>query len=217
MATKHLKKTFSILGLIGPLYFFVLITVLGPLWNGYDLVGEMISILGSDESPYRYLMNILGFMAFGFILGFFAESLDDQVPKSTLAYWGKRLLRVGSVLIIIMGLFPADRYSTALTTTGDIHRLASLCALLVIPASVICYAFLFWRDPKWGKFWTWFSGILVTFSFFCGLVLVFAYAQAYGGLIERLGVLSLLFWVFMVSLNLLLSYTLEEIFPPSKT
>jgi len=212
----NFKKLFAILGILGPVYFFVLITVLGPIWNGYDFIGEFISILGSDESPYRYLMNILGFVAFGLIIGFFAESLDDQLTPNILTHWAKRLLRAGSMLVVIMGLFPADRYNHALTLTGDIHRMASLAALLVIPASVICYAYIFWFDTKWGGFWSVFSGASVSISLACGGLLIFTRGEVYAGFVERVGVIALLLWVFIVSLNLLLSYKLDEIFPPKK-
>jgi hypothetical protein len=51
----------ALLGLLGPLGYPALVTVLGLLWDGYDPVRDTQSQLGAVDAPHRVVMNVAGF------------------------------------------------------------------------------------------------------------------------------------------------------------
>jgi hypothetical protein len=55
------RRALALIGVVGPLYYVVLVTVLGMLWNGYDPIRDTQSELGAVDAPYRLVMNLVGF------------------------------------------------------------------------------------------------------------------------------------------------------------
>jgi hypothetical membrane protein len=52
-------------GVIGPVLFFTLLTILGLMWNGYNPMTTGMSEIGAVDSPFKDIMNYLGFSLFG--------------------------------------------------------------------------------------------------------------------------------------------------------
>ena len=207
------KKIFAMMGIWGPLVFFMLITALGPFWRGYSPLSEYISVLGSTGSPYRSVVNIFGFVLFGLIVGFVAASLAGQLAKSALTKASTRLLRAGSVFVMLMGVFPVDRYHSTVTLAGNLHRFITYAAFILLPASMVCLGLVFKKDAKWGGVWTAISLLLAAGAVLAQVLILLDRHSPYVGLIQRLGVGAALFWVVLVSINLFLKYQMDEIFP----
>lgn len=55
-------------GIIGPIFFFTLLTILGLIWNGYNPISTGMSEIGAIDSPFKNLMNYLGFSLLGISL-----------------------------------------------------------------------------------------------------------------------------------------------------
>lgn len=51
------KKLFILIGIIGPIFYFVLLTILGLLSKGYDPISTGMSEIGAVDSPFKNLMN----------------------------------------------------------------------------------------------------------------------------------------------------------------
>jgi hypothetical protein len=68
------RRALALIGVVDPVGYLVLVTVLGMLWDGYDPIRDTQSELGAVDSPYRLVMNLAGFMGLGVsILAFAAE------------------------------------------------------------------------------------------------------------------------------------------------
>ncbi|OGE91614.1 MAG: hypothetical protein A3F44_02815 [Candidatus Doudnabacteria bacterium RIFCSPHIGHO2_12_FULL_47_25] len=76
---------------------------------------------------------------------------------------------------------------------------------------LVCHGFSFSRDAKWGHGWTAISFFMSAASVLTGGLLWLKANTFYGGLVERIGVGAILFWVFLVSVNLFLEYAIEDI------
>ena len=59
------KKALILSGIIGPVLFFTLLTILGLMWSGYNPVTTGMSEIGAVDSPFKDIMNYLGFSLFG--------------------------------------------------------------------------------------------------------------------------------------------------------
>jgi hypothetical protein len=59
------RRALALIGVVGPVGYLVLVTVLGMLWDGYDPIRDTQSELGAVDSPYRLVMNLAGFMGLG--------------------------------------------------------------------------------------------------------------------------------------------------------
>jgi len=62
-----LDKKFVLAGLLGPIVFAIIILITGSMYPNYNHTEQVISKLGAIDSPVKDLMNIFGFMLFGFL------------------------------------------------------------------------------------------------------------------------------------------------------
>jgi Protein of unknown function (DUF998) len=72
---------------VGPVFYLVLVTVLGMLWDGYDPIRDTQSELGAVDSPYRQVRNLAGFMGLGVSILAFAAAYYLLLASS----WAKVL------------------------------------------------------------------------------------------------------------------------------
>jgi len=205
------KKLFSFAGVIAPLYFFILVTVLGPLWKGYNFIKEYVSALGADGSPYIFEISIFGFCLLGLVLIGFALSLHALLKKSRLCTVATILLVIGSTALFSLGIFRDDRYGTV-TFHAKIHRIDALAVFISIPLSVILYGLVFKNEGPAEKVLQFSSLVLGAVALLATVSIIINPSSYYAGTIERLGIYSILIWVFLVSVRLLLENKMIEIF-----
>jgi len=61
----RMLRILAICGIIGPITYAIVLTVLGVLWPGYNPVRQYMSELGAVDAPHAFLMNVLGFHVLG--------------------------------------------------------------------------------------------------------------------------------------------------------
>lgn len=204
------RKIVSDLTIIFPIYFLLFVALLEMFFPGYKTPTEYISVLGAASSPVKILMNIFGFLFFGITLLVFASDLQQKLKNIRPARTGLWLIRASALLIILLGIFPADRLNTLPTSAGFAHKIISLSLFFLLPIGIALCAQAFKDDGDWGKFWTWLSWIAAGASVFATALLILNNNSDTVGLIERLGVGVVLLWLFLVSFNIFLLRKTKE-------
>lgn len=204
------RKIASDITVVFPIYFLLFVALLEMFFPGYKSTAEYISVLGAVSSPVKILMNIFGFLFFGIILLIFAADLEAKLKNIQLSKIGLRLIRFSALLVILLGIFPADRLGTIPTSAGATHRIISLTLFFTLPVGIILSARSFHDDENWGRFWNWVSWTAAVAAFIATVLLIFNQKSESLGLIERLGTGAVLLWLFLVSFNLFLIRKTKE-------
>ena len=103
------KKLIFLIGIIGPIFYFVLLTILGLLWEGYDPISTGMSEIGALDSPFRHIMNYLGFSLLGITIVLFSFGLRSYFGKGLLMriahilFYGARAFHgIATFLIVLL-------------------------------------------------------------------------------------------------------------------
>lgn len=202
------SRRLALVGIVGPVVWWLLILLNGALTPGYSHLGDFISTLGAIDAPYASIQQ-LNFAVFGGSI--LALSLG-------IHYWfdAGRRVRVGTVLlgtfgvgVVLAGVFPEDPAAPE-STVNFLHNLVSTVAFVSGIVGVSLATRRIRNDDRWPSYpyellWT-VSVLLVTFVVFMYSVFT---ESAVVGFTQRafIGVLSL--WVVMQS------YRLYRILGPS--
>lgn len=197
---KYANKIYFLVGIVGPVFYFLLLTVLGLLWSGYDPILQSMSEIGSVVSPYQNLMNYLGFSLLGIVIVIFGLGVFAEFGRGILQSLAFCLILIAGIFMFAVGFFPCDAGCIDVTQTGKMHSFTSTVPSIVLPLAAMMLATVFARH--WGKRWGYISFWLGVFSMAVGPVMFLSTSAAYLGLIQRIGIGLSLIWIFMVSLKI---------------
>lgn len=200
---KHINqkfnKIFLIAGIAGPFFYFIIITILGYLWNGYNPVQQSMSEIGSVVSPYKDLMNYLGFSLLGIFMILFSIGLLREFGKGTLQYLAFFLLLIAGIFMFMVGFFPCDAGCVDITQTGKLHSFTSTVPAIALPLAAMLMSTAFAR--RWGKKWGYISFCLGVFSMSSGPIMFILSIDSYLGIVQRVGMGLSLSWIFLFSIK----------------
>jgi hypothetical membrane protein len=182
------------------------IALVGISWLGLTTLVLHFEPTGYD--PIRQVVSdyVVGSFAFWMELGFFAGGvgLVALALGISVANPGRRVFKVGSSLLLIAGLclfvvgaFPTDIEGATITLHGTIHGILSQFVFILGPIGVLLISYGYGRRSF---FWP----ILTTFIV-AGIFVAADMALSLNatGLAERIFILVLLAWEFVISLRLL--------------
>ena len=69
---KKILKLFIIAGIIGPILYFLLLTILGLMWQDYNPITTGMSEIGAVDSPFKNIINYFGFSLLGIFIILFS-------------------------------------------------------------------------------------------------------------------------------------------------
>ena len=75
---KKIYRFLSLFGIIGPIFFLIVITAIGFLHPNYNHITQYISELGAANAPYSLIMNTIGFPLLGLFIIAFSVKYDYQ-------------------------------------------------------------------------------------------------------------------------------------------
>ena len=177
---------------------------------GISYLGFTTLVLHFEPTRYDPIWQVVsdyavGCFAFEMELGFFAGGvgLVALALAISVANPGRRVFKVGSSLLFIAGLclfvvgaFPTDIEGAAITLHGTIHGILSQFVFILGPIGILLISYGYGRRSFWP--------ILITFIaagiFFAADMALSLNAT---GLAERIFILVLLSWEFVISLRLL--------------
>lgn len=194
------KKLIFLIGIIGPIFYFVLLTILGLLWEGYDPISTGMSEIGALDSPFRHIMNYLGFSLLGITIVLFSFGLRSYFGKGLLMRIAHILLLLGGGVMFLVGFLPCDSNCIDVTQTGRLHSLTSTITAILIPLGLMTCA-----NPiskKWNKKWGYTSFYMGMLSMAGGPIMFIENMDNYTGLIQRLGLGFSLLWIVLVSFKI---------------
>lgn len=198
---KKIQKVLIYSGILGPVFYFLLLTILGLLWNGYNPVSTGMSEIGAVDSPFKNIMNYLGFSLLGLSIMVFSFGFKSYFKKSIPKTITFLLLLGGGFFMFLVGFFPCDPQCIDVTITGKIHSMTSTITAILTSLSVIVSA-----NPismRWGKKWGYGSFCLGILSLSAGPLMFIKFLNSYTGLIQRMGIGFSLLWIFVVAIKIL--------------
>lgn len=195
---RELKTTsYFVVGITGAVFYFLLLTTLGLMWRNYNPVLQSMSEIGSVASPYKNIMNYLGFSLLGICITFFGIGLFKKFGKGILQYLTFFLVLVAGIFMFTVGFFPCDAGCVDVTKTGAIHSLVSTVPSIALPLAAMLMATIITK--KWGTKWGHISFWLGVISMASGPVMFVPQIAPYLGIVQRIGIGLSLLWMALVS------------------
>jgi hypothetical membrane protein len=191
----------ALVGVVGPLGYLVLVTVLGLLWDGYDPIRDTQSELGAVDSPYRLVMNVAGFMGVGVSILAFAAAYHRLLRPSLAKTLATGLLVVAGVSMVVVGFFPCDAGCVDVTGTSRLHSVFSMPGAIGLPAAAMLSALVFRSDGRFTTAWQVVSFWLGLAALVSGPLIAGELLQGANGLLQRAGMWPPLLWMMAVSLS----------------
>lgn len=192
----------ALAGIIGPVLFFSITTVLGSLQPEHNAFQQTISML--VFGPHGWLQTLV-FLLFGFLLIVFAVRLFFSVNKRL----GSRIGIVFFILIglgfFLIGIFPTQQTEAGLALHAIIHRYTVRAISILFMLACFVLGLNFRSDPFWKKFslYTIFTAVI---AFILNIMVVAVPSDWYWiGLYERILLLNGLLWIAVMAIRLLLS------------
>lgn len=184
--------------LITPI-FFLLLTILGALWTGYDPIHRHMSEVGAVNSPYNMIMNLFGFILAGFsvlLVGIIAHQGNANKTKTgIIVAW---LTIISGFAFILVGIFPCDANCIDVTISGRLHTIFSMIPAMLLPTAAILSYWLL--DNKCMASVAMAFGLL---SFLGGTLMSLPVFETQLGLFQRLGMFFAMAWVSLFAYWLL--------------
>ncbi len=204
ISTQKRREVGGWAGMIAPVIFVGVFTIVGFLRAGYEPRQMYVSALSLGPSGWVQMLN---FILLGLLLLLFAYGTAAEFPTGKASRWGFILLLVISLLFIVSGPFVMDPQGTPqsqATVHGTIHGLAGGIIFLLMPITCFIYLRRFREDPKWTSFrlWTLILGILVALAVLM-LTVVSKSASLetifhdWLGLIQRFIIVPYMLWIFL--------------------
>jgi hypothetical protein len=176
-------------GVVMPLWFFGLSTVLGLLRAGYDFISDPISRLGAEGAPNAVVWQLGGF--------FVCAVLELAYAGALWATFGRSFVAV--LMVAIAALLAVSAAAPLGSTLTQVHMLAGLLLFACLTLISLAAGWEFRRRPEWADLWR--ASLVV------GLVLVLwflqegSYEAARLGLWQRAFLIIALGWQVVVALR----------------
>jgi hypothetical membrane protein len=187
------KKNLIICGIIAPLFYITLITLLGALLEDYNPLSQFISEMGSVNSPFKNFTNLV-FMIFGVLTVLFAIALKKEF-KNNVSYF---FLLIAGVFKFLAGVFPCDNLCINISLIGKLHTLTSNVFSISLPFAALFLV----PSLKKNKKIAYTSFILATSSLIAGILMVIPSFSQYTGLFQRIKIELPLIWMFILAIYL---------------
>ncbi|MFX1324751.1 MAG: DUF998 domain-containing protein [Promethearchaeota archaeon] len=203
MTLKYSKRTRKLLvlsGVIGPVLFFTLLSILGLVWMGYNPISTGMSEIGAVDSPFKNIMNIFGFSLLGVFIVIFSTGFKIFFRKNLQMAFTFILLLIGGIFMFLVGFFPCDPQCIDVTLTGRLHSFTATIPAISIPLAAMVSAYPI--SKNWNKNWGYLSFILGILSIAAGPLMFLEVMDNFTGLIQRLGIAISLLWIFIVSIKI---------------
>jgi hypothetical membrane protein len=196
---KFNRKNLILAGIIGPVLFFVVLTVLGSLWEGYNPVTTGMSEIGAVDSTYQDLMNYLGFSLLGVFIVLFGIGFNKYFGRGLQLNIACILILLGGIFMFAVGFFPCDAGCVDVTLTGKLHSATSTVPAILIPFASMITAYPI--SKKWGYKWGYISFGLGVLALASGPVMLSGFFDRYTGLVQRIGIGFSMLWIFLISIR----------------
>lgn len=188
-------------GILAPLIFTVVMTIVQYIQPGYDPMRDPVSRLVLGAHGW---FQTLSFFIFGFLFAVFSVRLYLATLRSRIARTGAALLFLSGFSFFMVGVFPVDpEGQIGKTVTGMVHAGMADTAASTFVLGSLAFAIYFHSDERWHNY-HWFT--LIIALAYLGFALVWILAPdhwVWKGLAQRFVLLIGFLWIEVISIRLL--------------
>jgi hypothetical protein len=190
-------KLSTMLGILEPMFYFMLITALSLTRDNYSLTKNYISELSGADSPHRKRTNMASFVLLGAIVIIYSFALRQATAKHKLDSIAQASMIISGASLVLLGLVPAD--GKKITATGKWHRRLTGPPAIGIPLAIACHYFIFKKDRRWRKGWPELTLLTSALMAIGDALLYFRKPKRFIGMVQRINMGMGLLWVFATS------------------
>lgn len=204
----------SVVGMAGTALFFAFIFIIGATRDGYSFMSDEISQLSAFGVPGAWAQTA-NFMVYGLILIGLAIGVHQGLTDGEGSVIGPVLIGVFGLLAVFgNGLFPADQIGSTETTSGTLHSMTAGLGFLAVIAAMFVLPRRLRLDDGWTDLVGPSRAIGVSAAILMVLYLVARetrdFLDGYVGLIQRIFVVTVLTWLFLLALRLLRTSIIQQ-------
>jgi hypothetical membrane protein len=198
-------------GLVGPLFFFIVVTVEGAIRPGYNAWHHTISTLALGPGGWVLTASLA---VLGILLLCFAVGLRQVLDPGTGSTWGPLLIALTGVTFIGEAIFASDPtlgyppgFAATTTLHGSLHNFLSVAfETPAVVAACVLLARRFAQAPG-GLQWVMYSIVTIIVVLVLQVLAVLAFVSndpdSLFGLYQRLQFFTLQGWIAVVAMRLL--------------
>ena len=154
------------------------------------------------DAPYRWIMNVAGFMGLGLSVLAFAVAYRMVLPGGWVHGITVGLLTVAGLGMVTVGFFPCDADCVDVTSTGRLHGVFSMPGAIGLPAAAMVSSWVFAHDDRFGRGWPEVSLVVGALTLASGPLIQAGIVDDANGLLQRLGMWPALLWMSAVAWRL---------------
>lgn len=194
-------RPLALVGIVGPIVWWLLIIVNGALTPEYSHISDFISTLGAVDAPYAPIQTI-NFAVFGGSILALMLGIHYWFDAGSKPRTGTVLLGVFGVGVILAGIFP-EHTADPDSMTNVLHNLTSTIAFVAGILGVGLISRRIVTDDRWPSYRYELIGTIVIVSVtFAGFMLSIFRDSAFVGLTQRLFIGVMTLWLVMQSYRL---------------
>lgn len=204
--TGRFARWSAVVGMAATVLFLPVTFVIGAIREDYDPVSQHISALAETGAPHAWAQTT-NFVLFGLAVLVLALGLHSGISGGRGSILGPLLIATFGLLAGIgNGLFPADPVGAPETTVGTLHELTAAIGFSSLIVSMFVLARRLRHDGSWQALATpskW-TGVLAALLMLLFLLAaeVEGFLDGYSGLVQRIFAVTVLAWLFALSLRL---------------
>lgn len=192
----------AICGIVGPIFYAIVIAIIGYLQPDYSHISQSMSELGASDMPYALIINTLGFPLLGILMIAFAIGIDCGISSNKVSRVGPALIALSGASLIMTGIFPCDPRCIDVTWVGVTHSVFATVAAISYAIAPIFVAIRQWSDSRWRSYTT-FSWITASITLLLSMLYSLDIFESQDGLFQRLSMGLPLMWMEITSIKLL--------------
>ena len=209
MKKQKINFYLSIAGIMAPMLWFILVTVLGLLEPSYSHMTKMMSILGGIEGIRGLIFNI-GITLVGLLIIAFGIGLHKCINKGKGSKIGHIMIILGGFGMMGSGIFHCEPNCINILIernfTGTLHMLFAFIAGICLAISPFFIFARIRKDPKWKDYskYTLITGIMANVpGIIFWITLATVRFPSIEGIIQRAGIVFVFIWIGVMSLKML--------------
>jgi hypothetical protein len=207
---KWLIRLLAIAGIIGPIAFWLISSLMAASHPGYSSVSLTLSKLVFTSNGW---IQIIGFCLLGYMVILFAGGLYSGVEARPGLKLGTIAIFLIGLGVLIIGLFPTDLIDGTFSTQGTIHLNAAKSVGALFPLACFLIVPSLKHDRRWRGFdmFTVASGVLVLL-----LAILWVSVNSHWGIEDLVGLYERVYfgiailWVEVMSVRLLVLPALKR-------
>ncbi len=192
----------AILSVVGPLWYTIIVFVLGLLQPDYNHITQSMSELGATNAPHAFFMNTLGLPVLGLSMIAFAYGLHQGISDARGSKIGPTLISVSGTALVMTGIFRCDPGCIDTSIIGVTHSIFATIAALSMILAPLTLSPRLKRDTRWKSYldYTLATAFLsAAISLTYGLNLF----ESWKGTLQRISMAVPLIWIEFMAVKLL--------------